>query len=224
MYNVLLLHEMLESDCRIKDYLQLGNYNVEEKHLTEDEYESKLQHFDIILIESDKLETCLDVGRKVRDKTQVPIIVLSDRDEECEIIRLFQVGIDDYVVKPCWQGELMARIKARIERYRHLTKPFGVIKVNGLEINAFSRRVYLHGQEVELRLKEFEILLYLAQHIDVVVTKEELYEEVWKEALAGAFDNSVAVQVKKLREKIEPNINNPRYIETVWGIGYRFRS
>lgn len=224
MYDVLLLHEMLENDCKIKDYLQLGDYNVVEENPLEDEYESNLQHFDIIVIESNELETCLKVGREVRKKTQVPIIVLSDRDEEWEIIRLFKVGIDDYVVKPCWQGELMARIQARIERYKHLTRPFGIIKVDELEINAFSRRVFLQGREVEMRLKEFEILLYLAQRIDDVVTKEELYEEVWKDNLADGFYNSVAVHVKKIRDKIEADVNNPRYIETVWGIGYRFRS
>ena len=128
------------------------------------------------------------------------------------------------MVKPYWQGEFLARIQAHIERYKSLTRPFGMISVDGLEINAFSRRVLLEGKEIELRLKEFDVLLYLAQHMDRAVTKKEIYEEIWKDNLADGFYNTVAVHVKRIRAKIEKDVENPRYIQTVWGIGYQFRS
>jgi len=127
-------------------------------------------------------------------------------------------------VKPYMQGELLARLQGHIERYKSLTRPFGVIKVEDLEINSFSRRVYLNGIEVDLRLKEFEVLLYLAQHMNIVLTKEQIYQTVWKDNLADTFYNTVAVHVMKIRGKIEKDVDNPRYIETVWGVGYRFRA
>lgn len=224
MYSILLLHEMLESDHKMRDYLQLGEYEVVENRFDEDGYMSNLQRFDLVLLQACKLETCLRICEEVRKLAQIPIVVVSDQDDEWEKIRLFQMGIDDYLVEPYWQGELMARMQAHIKRYKRLTRPFGVIKIDELEINAFSRRVLLRGEEVELRLKEFDMLLYLAQHMDEVVTKEELYEAVWRDSLADGFYNSVAVNVKKIRGKIERDIHNPRYIETVWGVGYRFRS
>lgn len=224
MYQVLLLNEMSNNNHRVKEYLSLGGYAIKEQELYEEDVLKDLHCFDLILIESDEVEQCIEVVRRVRCKVQIPIIVLSDRDDEWEKICLFRNGIDDYLVKPYWQGEFLARIHAHIERYKRLTRPFGMIKVDGLEINAFSRRVLLNGKEVELRLKEFDVLLYLAQHMDRAVTKKEIYEEIWKDDLADGFYNTVAVHVKRIRAKIERDVENPRYIQTVWGIGYQFRS
>lgn len=224
MYNVLLLHEMLKSDYKVKEYLALGGYAVKEDNLLEDDYIKGLRYFDLVLIECNKMDLCVEVVGKVRQLVQVPIVILSERDDEWEKIRLFQGGIDDYLAKPYWQGEFLARIQAHLERYKRLTRPFGIIKVNELEINAFSRRVTVEGKEVELSLKEFDLLIYLAQHMDRAITKEELYEAVWKDDLADGFYNTVAVHVKRVRAKIEKDIENPRYIQTVWGVGYIFQS
>lgn len=224
MCNVLLLHEMLKSDYKVKEYLALGGYTVEEDNLLENDYINHLRHFDLVLIECNKVDLCVEAVGKVRQLVPIPIVVLSERDDEWEKIRLFQSGIDDYLAKPYWQGEFLARIHAHLERYKRLTRPFGIIKVNGLEINAFSRRVIVEGKEVELSLKEFDLLVYLAQHMDRAITKEEIYEAVWKDDLADGFYNTVAVHVKRIRAKIEMDIENPKYIQTVWGVGYILRS
>ncbi len=224
MYNLLLLHESLENSSKLKDYLQLGNCEVTEVELEEDTFICDLRQFHLILLDCGQLNLCLGAIENIRSRTQLPIVVLSDRDDEWEKIRLFQAGIDDFMVRPFGQGELAARIQAHIQRYKRLTRPFGIVRVGALEINAFSRRVFLEGNEVEMRLKEFEVLLYLAQRLDEAVTKEEIYEGVWKDRLADSFYNTVSVHVKKIREKIEKDISNPKYIETVWGVGYRLRS
>lgn len=224
MYNVLILHEMLKNDYKIKEYLALGGYAVKEENLLEEDYTKVLRHFDLVLIECNKVDLCAEVVDRIRQFVQIPIVVLSERDDEWEKIRLFQRGIDDYLAKPYWQGEFLARIQAHLERYKRLTRPFGIIKVNELEINAFSRRVTVEGKDVELSLKEFEVLIYLAQHMDRAITKEEIYEAVWKDNLADGVYNTVAVHVKKIRGKIEKDIDNPRYIQTVWGVGYIFQS
>ncbi len=224
MYQILLLNEMSYNNHRVSEYLSLGGYAIKEQELTQEDFLKDLHVYDLILIESNETEQCVEIVAKIRCIAQIPIIVLSERDDEWEKIGLFQKGIDDYLVKPYWQGEFLARIQAHIERYKSLTRPFGMIKVDGLEINAFSRKVVLDGTEVTLRLKEFDVLLYLAQHMDRVVTKKEIYEEIWRDDLADGFYNTVAVHVKRIRAKIEKDVENPRYIQTVWGIGYQFRS
>lgn len=224
MYNLLLLHEMSEDNCKLKDYLRLSSFSVTEADVEEEYSFRDLPQFHLILLECDKLDLCLQITENIRNNAQIPIVVLSEKDDEWEKIRLFQMGIDDYLVKPYWQGELTARIQAHISRYKRLTRPFGIIRVDNLEIHALSRRVFLDGEEIELRLKEFEVLLYLAQRMGKVVTKKEIYESIWKDNLADTFYNTVAVHVKKVRGKIEKDANNPQFIETVWGVGYRFRS
>ena len=136
---------------------------------------------------------------------------------------MFRSGADDYLVRPYLQTELMARIRAHIDCYMRLTQSFGVIKVRDMVINAFARKVYIKNELIPLRLKEFDILLYLAQHQNRVVTKEEIYRVIWKtENFLENYNNAVAVYIKRIREKIETDIENPQYVETVWGIGYRF--
>ncbi len=224
MYRILLLHEIPDYDCRVQDYLQLAGYQVKDALLSERKYESELRRYDMIIIDYVTIDGLMKVVEYIRDKVQIPIIILSEQNDEWEKIKLFRAEIDDYIVKPYSQGEFLARIQAHIERYKRLTKPVGIIRVEDLEINAFSRKVYLREQEVEMRLKEFDVLLYLAKHMDEVVTKQALYEAVWGDGLNDGLYNSVAVHVKKIRGKIENDINNPRYIETVWGVGYRLRS
>jgi len=224
VYHILFLHEMPEYDCRVQDYLRLAGYEVKEALLSERSYENELRRYDMILFDYVAPDTLMQVVGRIRSKVQIPIIILSEENDEWEKIKLFQAEIDDYIVKPYGQGEFLARIQAHIERYKRLTKPIGIIRVEDLEIHAFSRKVYLNDNEVELRLKEFDVLLYLAKHMDEVVSKQELYEAVWGDGLNDGLYNSVAVHVKKIRGKIEKDINNPRYIETVWGVGYRLRS
>ncbi len=222
MYQILLLHEMTESGRRISDYLRLAGYKVTEERIDLFRFEGKHIRFDMILLESERLEMRIQICEKLRKRIQIPIVVLSGKRDEWEIIQLFQMGIDDYMVKPYWQGEFMARIQAHIERYKRLTEPQGIVRVNDIEINAFSRSVQKDGKLIDLRLKEFDVLLYMVQHPNQVLTKEEIYEAVWKDDLGEGFFNSVAVHIKRIRSKIEEDESNPQYIETVWGVGYRF--
>lgn len=221
MYRVLLLHEMSESGRRISDYLRLAGYQVCEEQIDLFKFEAKHNRFDLVLLDSEKVEWRIHTCEKLRKRTGIPIIVLSNKRDEWEMIQLFRMGIDDYMVQPYWQGEFMARIQAHIERYKNLTQPQGIVRVNDLEINAFSRSVYKDGELLDLRLKEFDVLLYMAQHPNQVLTKEEIYEAVWKDDLGSGFFNSVAVHIKRIRSKIEEDDSNPQYIETVWGVGYR---
>lgn len=224
MYRILLLHEMTEYDCRVKDYLELAGYDVVDEYLDNNKYENELRRYDMVIIERVDLKACLKAVETIRYWLQIPIVVLTENDEEWNKIKLFRAEVDDYIVAPYYQGEFLARVQAHIERYKRLTKSFGVIRVEDLEIHAFNRKVYLRGAEIDLRLKEFDILLYLAKNAGTVITKQELYEMIWRDSLSDGVDNLVAVHVKKVREKIEHDMDNPRYIETVWGVGYRFRT
>lgn len=225
MYRIFLLHEIPEEYCRIKDYLQLSGCEVTEGIIKQyPEFEEVIQTVNLVLMSCDDVEAGFKACEGIREMTQIPIIVLSKNDDEWVKIKMFQSGADDYLVEPFAQGELMARIRAHIMRYKRLTRPFGYIKVRGLEIEAFSRKVLLDGREIDMTLKEFDVLLYLAQCPNQVVTKEEIYEAVWKDELGQGYYNSVAVHVKRIRRKIEEDPENPKYIETVWGVGYRFRA
>lgn len=223
LYSILLLHEIQGSHSRLCDYAQLSGYEVMEAELgSVGEYEGLVQRADIILMECRAEERCFEICRQIREMTGKPIVVLSECNEEWEKIKMFQSGADDYMVIPYMQAELMARIRAHIERYKRLTRPFGLIEIRELKIDAFSRQVMLRGKRISMRLKEFDVLLFLAQHPNQVMTKEQIYMTVWKEELGDGIYNTVAVHVKRIREKIEEDVENPKYIETVWGIGYRF--
>lgn len=224
MYYILLLHEKQDGNSRLRDYVQLGGYEVMEGDLQHiDRIWEMLYSCKLVLVECNNVEAYFGVCGQIREMTRVPIMVVSDCDGEWEKIKMFEAGVDDYLTAPYRQTELVARIRAHIDRYYQLTRPFGIIKVRDLEINIFERRVYLGGELVGLRLKEFDTLLYLAQRPNKVVTKEDIYMAVWKDSsIVDNFYNTVAVHVKRVRERIEEDIENPKYIETVWGIGYRF--
>lgn len=224
MYYILLLHEQLGGESRVRDYVRLSGYEV---------IEGDLQHLDriwevlhccnLVLVECDEVEAYFGACNRIREMTRVPIMVVSNCDGEWEKIKMFEAGVDDYLTAPYRQTELVARIRAHIDRYHQLTRPFGIIKIRDLQINVFERRVYMKEELIGLRLKEFDTLLYLAQRPNKVVTKEDIYMAVWKDSrVVDNFYNTVAVHVKRVRERIEEDIENPQYIETVWGIGYRF--
>ena len=225
LYHIFLLHKMPEEYCRIKDYLQLSGCEVTEGGFDQiSRYEKVIEDADLVLISCDDSESNFKVCERIREMTQSPIIILSREDDEWVKIKMFQSGADDYLVEPFSQGELMARIQAHIIRYKRLTRPFGYIQVRGLEIEVFSRRVLVDGKEIVMTVKEFDVLLYLAQRPNQAVTKEEVYEAVWQDELGEGYYNSVAVHIKRIRKKIEEDPENPKYIETVWGMGYRFRA
>lgn len=225
VYRVLLLHDQQQGSCRIKEYLELSEYFVEENGVEPDiNYERLIQHKHLILISCEDAGEYFSLCERLRYLTEIPIVFLTKNDDEWIKIKMFQIGADDYVVEPCNNGELVARLKVRIEQYLRLTRTFGIIRSKDLVIEVFNRKVYVKNQEVELTIREFDILLYLAQHANMVVAKEDLVRAIWLEKYVEGGYNSIAAFVKKIRRKLDPESEGKQYIETIWGIGYRFIS
>lgn len=167
-----------------------------------------------------------DIIRAVREKEEIPVIVVSARQEDIDKIRGLEYGADDYLTKPFSPAELAARVKSHIRRYERLkggAAERGAVSCRGLEIRHASRRVSVNGKEVQLTTKEYDLLYFLATHPNVVFTKEQLFDAVWG---MGDFGDlaTVPVHIQKIRKKIEDDPANPEFIETLWGTGYRFRA
>lgn len=167
------------------------------------------------------------ICRRIREKKETPIIMVSAKRDDVDKIRGLGLGADDYMVKPFSPAELVARVKAHIARFERLTsqekrEQHYIIEINGLQIDKDARRVYLGGTEMALANKEFDLLLFMAENPNIVFNKETLFERVWGLDAVGDT-TTVTVHVNRLREKIETDNREPRYIETVWGAGYRFK-
>ncbi len=163
----------------------------------------------------------------IREKSELPVLILSARREDIDKIRGLGLGADDYMTKPFSPGELIARVKAHLARHRRLTgtearKGSAIIELRGLSLDADARRVRALDREVELTPKEFEILSLLMHNPNRVFSREELFARVWGEDTYGD-PSTVTVHVRKLREKIEADPSDPQIVETVWGMGYRIR-
>lgn len=188
------------------------------------------EDFDLILLDimlpgTDGFHIC----RRIREEKEVPILMVSAKREDMDKIRGLGLGADDYILKPFSPTELVARVKAHINRYERLThvnpkedKNGEVLRTGDLEIYIDKRRVYMKGKEINLTHKEFELLVFLARHPGIVFSRDRLFERVW--GLDAEGDTAtVMVHINRIREKIEPDPAKPMYIETVWGAGYRFR-
>jgi DNA-binding response OmpR family regulator len=181
--------------------------------------------FDLILL--DVMLPGMDgftICRKLRETLDIPILMVSARQEDIDKIKALGLGADDYIEKPFTPSVLIAKIKAHITRYERLkntTKRTARISMGGIIIDTDTHRVFLDDQEIELKNKEYELLLFFMLHPGTVFSRESLYEEIWGMDALG--DNTtVAVHINRLREKIEKDPPNFRYIQTVWGVGYRF--
>lgn len=168
-----------------------------------------------------------DICRQLRDKIDVPILMVTARREDIDKIRGLGLGADDYIEKPFSPSVLVARVKVHLARYQRLTGTRRAarpeLRAGGLRLNTETRRVYVDDREVELKSKEYELLHFLLAHPDMVFSREELYERIW--GLETMGDNAtVAVHINRIREKIEADPSHPRYIQTVWGVGYRVRA
>jgi DNA-binding response OmpR family regulator len=174
---------------------------------------------DLMLPGKDGLEVC----RTIRRESRVPIIMLTARGEEADRIVGLEIGADDYIVKPFSPRELVARIKAVLRRSANTedAATADLLRVQGLVINPRTRGVELNGTAAALTAKEFDLLYFLASHPSQVFTREQLMNQVWDYTFAGD-SSTVTVHVRRLREKIEPDPLRPRYIKTVWGVGYKF--
>ena len=163
---------------------------------------------------------------EIRRESEVPVIMLTANDLEIDQVTGFSLGADDYITKPFSPSEMVARVKAHMARYERLigsgTPENEIIEIRGLKIDKTARRVYINGEEKNFTTKEFDLLAFLAQNPNHVFTKEELFSKIWDMESLGDIA-TVTVHIKKIREKIEFNTAKPQYIETIWGVGYRFK-
>ena len=168
----------------------------------------------------------IEIIRQVRTWSSVPIIVLSARTQEQEKGRALDLGADDYMTKPFSPSELVARVKAHMERYNRLVGSSvvknDIIEIRGIKIDKTARRIWVNGEEKTFTTKEFDLLTFLAENPNRVFTKAELFRQIWDMESVGDIA-TVTVHIKKIREKIEFNTAKPQYIETIWGVGYRFK-
>ena len=211
-----------------KDYLELSGFEVEIQNDGEEGLEKALQEeydlfiLDLMLPGIDGFEIC----RKIREKKNTPIIMVSAKKEDIDKIRGLGLGADDYITKPFSPSEMVARVKAHLARYDRLIgsgMPVNeTVEIRGLKIDKTARRVWVNGEEKNFTTKEFDLLTFLAQNPNHVYTKEELFSNIWDMESIGDIA-TVTVHIKKIREKIEYNTAKPQYIETIWGVGYRFK-
>ena len=188
---------------------------------------AKENQYDIILLDVMLPGlTGFEVCQAIREFSSVPIIMLTAKGEDMDKILGLEYGADDYITKPFSPSELVARVKAHLNRYQRLVnnqmEVNDIIEIRGLKIDKTARRVYLNGEEKVFTTKEFDLLTFLAGHPNRVFTKEELFNKIWDMESLGDIA-TVTVHIKKIREKIEVNTAKPQYIETIWGVGYRFK-
>ena len=211
-----------------KDYLELSGFEVEvaqdgqiglNKALSGD---FDLIILDLMLPEVDGFEIC----RQVRAEKNTPIIMVSAKKDDIDKIRGLGLGADDYMTKPFSPSELVARVKAHMARYERLVgsamEENKIVEIRGIKIDTTARRVWVNGEEKMFTTKEFDLLTFLASHPNHVYTKDELFSEIWDMESIGDIA-TVTVHIKKIREKIEFDTSKPQYIETIWGVGYRFK-
>lgn len=211
-----------------KDYLELSGFEVKICNTGDEGLQTALrEEFDLIVLDLmlpglDGFEVC----KKVREEKNIPIIMVSAKKEDIDKIRGLGMGADDYMTKPFSPSELVARVKAHLARYDRLVgssnKNNDVVEIRGIRIDKTARRVIVDGEEKAFTGKEFDLLTFLAEHPNHVYTKEELFREIWDMDSIGDIA-TVTVHIKKIREKIEFDSAKPQYIETIWGVGYRFK-
>ena len=211
-----------------KDYLELSGFDVEIEHdgslgleraLNE---EFDLYVLDLMLPGVDGFEIC----KKIREVKNTPILMVSAKKDDIDKIRGLGLGADDYVTKPFSPSELVARVKAHLARYERLigttAQENDVIEIREIRIDKTARRVWVNNEEKQFTTKEFDLLTFLAEHPNHVFSKDELFSRIWNMESIGDIA-TVTVHIKKIREKIEFDTAKPQYIETIWGVGYRFK-
>ena len=211
-----------------KDYLELSGFEVEiEGRGASGLTRALSEEFDLIILDLmlpgvDGFEIC----RNIREEKNIPVIMVSAKKDDIDKIRGLGLGADDYMTKPFSPSELVARVKAHLARYERLVgsgiQENEIIEIRGIKIDKTARRVWVNGEEKQFTSKEFDLLTFLAQNPNHVFTKEELFSKIWDMESIGDIA-TVTVHIKKIREKIEFNTAKPQYIETIWGVGYRFK-
>jgi len=211
-----------------KDYLELSDFEVTIENKGDIGLQTALANeFDLIILDlmlpgMDGFEVC----KHIREKKNVPILMVSAKKDDIDKIRGLGLGADDYITKPFSPSELVARVKAHLASYSRLVgsghESNDIVEIRGLKIDKTARRVYVNDAEKSFTTKEFDLLTFLAENPNHVFTKEELFRKIWNMDSIGDIA-TVTVHIKKIREKIELDTANPQYIETIWGVGYRFK-
>ncbi|MBM7568731.1 response regulator [Paenibacillus sacheonensis] len=227
MKTILLIEDDVTISELQRDYLEINGYKVEMAMDGKTGLEMGLSGlYDLIILDlmlpnKNGFEVC----KEIREKKNIPILMVSSRREDIDVIRGLGLGADDYITKPFKPAELVARVKAHLARYDRLVgvaETKNDIHVRGLRIDPDTRKVFVNEVETVLTTKEFDLLYFLARHPDRVFSKDHLFEKIWGIDAQGDLQ-TVTVHIRKIREKIEADSANPAYVETVWGTGYRFK-
>lgn len=225
---ILIAEDDIAISNLLKDYLRASDFNPIIHTNGEKAYDEFLNNnidmaiLDLMIPGIDGFELC----RKIRKDSNIPILILSAKKSDSDKILALGLGADDYIVKPFSPRELIARIQSHFRRVDRLSSDNNkntndIIKIRNLEIDQLGRTVKLNGNLLSFSVKEYDILLFLINHANQALSREKIFDNVWGFNNFGDI-NTVTVHVRKLREKIERDPSNPEYIETVWGIGYKF--
>lgn len=224
MKKVLIIEDDKSIALLEKDYLEINEFEVvienkgNEKNVLELIKDVNLIILDLMLPENDGFYLC----KLIRSKYEIPIIIISAKDSDFDKVRGLGLGADDYMTKPFSPNELIARVKANINRYERLTSmnKSDTIEVKGMIIDKIRKKVIINSNEIVLTPKEYQILLLLFENRGRIFSKEDIFDKIWKEESYGDI-NTISVHIRRIREKLERDPSNPEYIETIWGVGYR---
>lgn len=227
MKKILIIENDKKQALVFKDYLEMNDYEVVISLDGEEGLNMALDDdIDIVLLETDiSGNDGYVICKMLRQKRQIPVMFVSRSMDEAQIVRAFGIGADDYLVKPVKMGEMLARVKRHLARYETFVgireSKRNIIEIRNLTIDKTSRRVFLAGKEKYFTTKEYDLLEYLVSNPNKVFSKEELFKSIWNNEVAGDI-STVIVHIKKVREKLGDKTGKNKYIDTVWGIGYRF--
>lgn len=227
MFHILVVDDEKEIRQSLRIYLEDEGYQVTECSTGQQALEVVRQRqvhlilLDVMMPEMDGLEA----ARRIRQMSAVPILFLTAKTQSVDMIMGLNAGADDYITKPFEPLEVMARVRSNLRRYTKLgtLKAEDAIVIGGLTIDDRSKEVSVDGEPVHLTPLEYNLLLFLAQHKGQVFSIRQIFEHVWKEPFDG-YDKKVVVHISHLREKIEINPREPRYIKAVWGLGYKMEN
>ena len=232
MYSILVCDDEKDIVSALKIYLMADGYQVFEAYNGKEalevlkEQDIHLVLMDIMMPEMDGIAAMV----KIRETSNVPVILLTAKSEDTDKVLGLTVGADDYITKPFNPIEVQARVKSQLRRYTQLNPQSGAgnqvkneISIKGLTINKDNHKVTVYGEEIKLTPIEFDILYLLASNPGRVFSTDEIFEKVWNEKVYEA-NNTVMVHIRRLREKIEKNPSEPKYVHTKWGVGYYFQA
>ena len=230
MAKILIIEDEKEIADLEKDYLEMNGFEVETFDRGDDGLDAAMKNdYELVVLDLMRPGTDgFDICRKERAEKNIPIIMVSAKKDDIDKIRGLGLGADDYMTKPFSPGELVARVKAHLAQYEILVgagkrkSENDIIEIRGIKIDKTARRVFVDGEEKIFTTKEFDLLSVLAENPNKVYTKDDLFRTIWGMESVGDIA-TVTVHIKKIREKLGDVSGDSKYIETIWGVGYRFK-